>query len=803
MFSSILNKFLIIIVSCFLFPFTNNTICGQSIQGAKFQMSSTRDQYLQEKIYVHTDRSFYLCGEILWFKAYITNAADKHPISLSKVMYIEVLDKFNQPVLQSKIELKNGSGNGSFYLPSSVSSGNYLVRGYTNMMKNFSADQYFQKKITIVNTSNNLDSLSHRKPDNYNAVFLPEGGNMVNGIESVIGFKTNDTKNNGTDSEGFIVDQHKDTVARFQSLKFGMGHFSLKPENGKQYSAIINFKDGSSITKRLPEASESGYVMKVADSGNNLEILVAKKDIQILSDVFIVIQNNRRVNFAQSLKIENGKGFLRIEKNSLKEGISQITVFDSDKKPVCERLYFKRPQNKMQIIANGQKGEYKTRNKVLIDLSTTINSQMTTANLSASVYRLSDFQSSDQENIFNYLWLSSELKGNIENVNYYFENNNATTNEALDNLLLTQGWRTFNKENDSTDVIHVPEYAGHFITGKVINEITNEPAANIPVYLSVPGRRIQLRVGISDSKGLVHFEMKDFYGRNQIVLQTNRETDSIYHVEIFSPFSEKFSANALPQLEISKKLTDDLTDRNIHTGVQNSYHENELMKIKKPVVDSMPFYFQPYKTYNLGDYTRFTTMEEVLREYVLEINVRRSGSKYRLANFNAPAFALRDIQYAEPIFANNPFVLLDGVPVFDMNKIIAYDPLKVQKLEVVAQKYHLGTLIADGIASFTTYKGNLEGFTLDPHDIVLDYEGLQEQRIFYSPQYATEMEKNSRMPDFRELLFWSADLKTNAKGNEQFSFYTGDLPGRYFVEVQGLSTNGFAGTYNFTFDVEK
>ena len=153
-------------------------------------------------------------------------------------MYIEVLDKFNQPVLQSKIELKNGSGNGSFYLPSSVSSGNYLVRGYTNMLKNFSADQYFQKKITIVNTSNNLDSLSHRKPDNYNAVFLPEGGNMVNGIESVIGFKTNDTKNNGTDSEGFIVDQHKDTVARFQSLKFGMGHFSLKPENGKQYSVL-------------------------------------------------------------------------------------------------------------------------------------------------------------------------------------------------------------------------------------------------------------------------------------------------------------------------------------------------------------------------------------------------------------------------------------------------------------------------------------------------------------------------------------------------------------------------------------
>jgi hypothetical protein len=801
MFSSIVNKFFGVILTSLLFPFAGATF-GQSLQVAQFKNEISNER-LQEKIYVHTDRSFYLCGDILWFKAYVTNAADNRPLSLSKVVYVEVLDRLNQPVLQSKIEVKDGSGNGSFYLPFSVSSGNYLVRAYTNMMKDLPAEKYFQKKITIINTSKNLDSLSIGKPINYEANFFPEGGNMVNGIQSVIGFKINDNKNKGADAEGFIVDQNKDTVARFQSFQFGMGHFSLKPENGKQYTAIINLKDGASITKRLPEAFETGYVMHVAEGGNDLEVSIEEKGIQILPDVFVVIQNNRKVNFAQSLRIENGKGFLRLKKDNLKEGISQITIFDSNKKPVCERLYFTRPKSKMEISANGQKENYKTRNKVSIDFSTKNNSQASPANLSASVYRLDDFNSTEQENIFNYLWLSSELKGNIENVDYYFGNNNAATNEALDNLLLTQGWRTFNPENNSSPFAHVPEYAGHFITGKVINEITHAPAANIPVYLSVPGRRVQLRVCNSDSNGLVHFEMKDFYGPNQIVLQTNRETDSIYHVEIFSPFSEKFTANVLPQFQIPEKLNGDLTDRNIYMNVQNSYHENELMKVEKPVVDSVPFYFQPYKTYKLSDYIRFTTMEEVLREYVLEVNVRRSGSKYRLANFNAPGFALRDVQFAEPIFTNNPLVLLDGVPVFNMNKIIAYDPLKVQKLEVVAQKYHLGTLTAEGIASFTTYKGNLEGYTLDPHDIVLDYEGLQEQRIFYSPQYATESEKSSRMPDFRELLFWAPDLKTDANGKGQLSFYTSDIPGRYLVVVQGLSANGVAGNTNFTFTVEK
>jgi hypothetical protein len=196
-------------------------------------------------------------------------------------------------------------------------------------------------------------------------------------------------------------------------------------------------------------------------------------------------------------------------------------------------------------------------------------------------------------------------------------------------------------------------------------------------------------------------------------------------------------------------------------------------------------------------------MEEVLREYVIEINVRKNGSKYRLGTFNAPGFALRDMQYAETIFEKNPLVLLDGVPVFDMNKIIAYDPLKVEKLEVVAQKYHYGTVTAEGIASFTTYKGNLEGFKLNPHDIVLDYEGLQQKRVFYSPQYATEDQRTSRSPDFRELLFWAPQINTDENGKAQLSFYTGDIPGKYVVVVQGLSPDGLAGSYNFSFDVKK
>jgi hypothetical protein len=92
---------------------------------------------LQEKIYVHTDKNFYLTGEIIWFKLYNTDATFNKPLDISSVAYVEILDKLNKPVQQAKIGLNKGEGNGSFYLPQSISSGNYKLRAYTKLDEKF------------------------------------------------------------------------------------------------------------------------------------------------------------------------------------------------------------------------------------------------------------------------------------------------------------------------------------------------------------------------------------------------------------------------------------------------------------------------------------------------------------------------------------------------------------------------------------------------------------------------------------------------------------------------------------------
>lgn len=799
---------LIIVIFC-IFSFAGLQGFGQLSEIQNSYAKYNRHN-LQEKIYVHTDRSFYLCNEILWFKVYIMNAADNQPMPLSKVVYIEVLNK-QQTVLQAKIAMKNGSGSGSFFLPLSIASGNYQLRAYTSWMKNFSPGHYFEKNISIVNTSRNLDSSAIHESAGYEAGFFPEGGNLVMGLESEVAFKVNDNKNKGIDCKGVIVDQLNDTVTHFKTLQSGMGHFYLNPAEGKDYTAVINFNDGSVIRKALPKAYTKGYVMHVADTGtNDLKISVRSKGLieNISPDIYVIIQNSRHIILARSQRFENNVAALVINKDSLKEGVNGITIFDANKQPLCERLYFKRPENKMLVSAKANKNNYQLRDKVVIDISTANQlEKLLPGNLSASVYRLDSLHQPDHENIFSYLWLSSELKGDIENPEYYFKNENAKVNEALDNLMLTQGWRKFDWEkvlqNKIPAFAYVPEYSGHIITGKITNKATKTPASGVLVYLSVSGRRVQLKGCISDSMGMVHFDMKDFYGPSQIVMQTNTRDNSIFQLEIFNPFSENFSGDSIPSFFVSESSAEYLQSRNLHVHVENAYHEKDLQKLKTLQIDTLPFYNKPFKTYLLDNYTRFTTMEEVMREYVDEINVRRSGKQYKFLTVNAPGFALSDKQPALKVFEDNPLILLDGVPVFDVNKIISYDPLKVQKLEIVASKYHWGPISADGIASYTTYKGTLEGYTLDPNDLVVDYEGLQRQRVFYSPDYSSAKEFQSRLSDFRNVLYWSPNVSTNENGKGQISFFTGDVPGKYLVVLQGISPNGDAGSTTLILNAEK
>lgn len=767
---------------------------GQTEKVIQNQLTQYSAQTLQEKLFVHIDRPFYLVGETIWFKVYAIDGASHQPLNLSKVAYIELLDRENNPVVQAKLSLVDAKGNGAVVLPASLNSGYYVLRAYTNWMKNFSADYYFEKQLTVINPFGYLPTPSKDKREaNYEVQFFPEGGTLVENVESKVAFKVNALDGKGIDCLGGVVNQKSDTVVRFSSLKFGIGSFVFTPMPGDTYRAIIKDKMGNVVASHpLPAIKPYGYVVRVSESGDQLQAIVSTAGVP-LQKMYILVHTRQVTKYVGSQFLSSGKAMFFIDKKVLGDGISHITIFDEEKRPVAERLYFKRPTQKLVIDANLDKKQYTPREK--IDLTVSTKSTLT-SDLSLSVYLLDSLQTNDHLDIDSYTWLVSDLKGKIESPQYYFQSEGVETDQAIDNLMLTHGWSRFKWEEvwkgPKQDYTFVPEYGGHFITGKVFQTKTGLPAKNINVFLAAPDRYVQLFIARSDSLGNIRFEVKNFWGAKDLVVQTDTRKDSTYKLEINNPFSEKFSSHSLPFLNLDKSWESQLLTHSINMQTNNVFFPKKT--VVSSVTDSLGFYGKPHEKYFLDAYTRFPTVEEVMREYVPGVMVRRHRGKFHFYVFDR-------IRNTAP-FDEDPLILLDGIPVFDTDKIMAFDPLKIKKLEVIDGRYYLGHLMFKGLVSYSTYKGDLAGFELDSRALVQAYEGMQNKREFYNPKYDNPIARESRLPDFRNLLYWNPDIHTEPDGKKKMDIYASDQQGKYVVVIQGITSDGKTGYTYTTFDVK-
>jgi hypothetical protein len=829
-------KTLILVISTF---FSMNRIIFSIILLTRFFSAQAQ---AEEKIFVHTDKEFYLAGEILWFKLYVVDAASHRQIDLSKIAYVEIISNDQHPALQAKIALDDGLGNGSFQLPFSIHSGNYIFRAHTRWMINSGPEVYFEKIITILNTLRNEDlpaslpnsptTLQNTQANNpntpttvpnitasatspiihppYDVQFFPEGGSLVQGLPNRVAFRIADRSGKGLHCKGSLINAGGDTIAHFQSLRFGMGQFSFTPPAGPPCKALLELDDRTLLTYTLPPSEDKGSTMHVtAGDDDRLTISIHTNTFSGDSVVRLIVHNHKAISAIDQKIIVGGEARFIVDPKKLPDGITVFTVLTGTATPVGERLWFRRPAS-LNMDLHADKEQYKRREKVTLNLSVADTSANTSHsptppqfNASIAVVLQDSLQSTGQEDILNYLFLSSELKGTIDSPAYYFSNN-PEVRETTDLLMMTQGWRKLRQTgsgprytvSDSgytlSGPLHNPEYAGLLVTGKVTDRRTDAPASGIFAWLSVPDQKFRLASAISNKDGELQWDLGMLYGAHELVVQTGDSImDRRYRIDLSASFANPPTQTAPPPLKWPA-VKDQLILHSIGAQAQNAYQPDRRLHFSRPLIaDTLAFYGRPGKSYRLDDYTRFTTMEEVMREYVREVRVRNTRGNF--------AFYVQADQANELFFESRPLVLVDGVPVSDINNIIQFDPLKFNKIEIVPKRYLLGDSVYSGIISYSTYNGDLSGFPLDRNAYILDYEGLQLHREFYSPVYDTRDQQTSRIPDLRNILYWSPDITTNASGKCEVSFYTSDLPGRYTVIVQGITSTGQAGSIRTSF----
>ncbi|TCC93400.1 TonB-dependent receptor [Pedobacter frigiditerrae] len=806
------TKFNLIVLSLLTIIIFGFKIDDTPLEKLLKQLAKITATYPQEKIHLHFDKPYYVIGEDIWFKAYVVTAEKNEPSLLSKVLYVDLINNKNQILKKSTISMDKGFGYGNFSLLDSLGSGTYKVRAYTNYMRNYDDQFFFEKFVTIGNILDPIiaNKTKEKKVD-LDLQFFPEGGNLIKGIRSKIGVKAVTSDGLGANLSGYIINRNKEKVAEFKTVHAGMGIFALTPQASEKYTAIVTLADGTSKLFDLPSVMETGYALAVNAISDNINIRISSTaDLVDSKDVYVVAQANGVIYASFTSKVDKPSLSASIPKKNFPTGMVHITLFNSISKPVAERLIFVNHNDELRIeIKNTENAIIKKKSTINM-VATDISGNPVDGSFSVAVTDVSKvaINEDEEKTILSNLLLTSDLKGFIEMPNYYFNTANADRESHLDNLLLTQGWRRFLWQDlineKDTEITFRPEQSLE-IAGKV-SSLGNKPMPNakITMFSKTKGYPLLLDT-VSDANGNFVFDMLDIPDSAAFILQAKQGKDNKNINLKVNPYpvinNNKYTGNAIDistYVEDTKTMFNELNKFNLlDKGILLNTVNIVGIRALKPLINI------PNSANASGAADRVVKSDQL----AYETNILTAFSKiggvlvkngmiYRASNRTISL-----TQSAQPML-----IILDGVYVKQAEQpgfISSMNPLDIEGIEVLTSNYNTSVYGEDGywgIVYITTKNGSTGVNPPSTNTTSVRNRGFTIKKEFYSPNY-DDPKINQQMLDLRSTIYWDPNVNTDAKGIANFSYFSASSPTTYRIIIEGMDAFGNIGRKIFTYKV--
>ncbi|RYY35784.1 MAG: hypothetical protein EOP46_08825 [Sphingobacteriaceae bacterium] len=342
--------------------------------------------------------------------------------------------------------------------------------------------------------------------------FMPEGGSLVAGLTSKVGFKAIGEDGNGADVNGSVHDENGSVAAAFKTNYKGMGSFTFSPLKGHVYTATVILPGGILKAYSLPVVKPSGVVLGVNNIPGRDSIIItiqATNDVVLAQTGFSLTALNRNsVCYASAVKFKNSNTIRgAIPKSKFPGGVCRFTLFNNQQQPLAERIIFIPANNELIINAAPDKTVYHPADSVVMHIKVSDKDSLPVqGSFSLSVTDDSQVKtdSANVNDISSYMLLQSELKGIIEEPGYYLNNSTAATATVLDDLMLTQGWVAYKwgqvfAERKAPEFKAEPEIA---VSGVV--KRLNKPQPGIRVSLLSMNPLIT-KDTLTDNKGRFNF----------------------------------------------------------------------------------------------------------------------------------------------------------------------------------------------------------------------------------------------------------------------------------------------------------
>lgn len=772
------------------------------VKAQRFDTLLTRldAEYPQEKLYCQFDKAVYNPGETIWFKAYLFAGNDLSLIS--KTLYAEIIDDKGNLIERKTMPLLQSTAASSFTLPEKITSPVVYVKAYTRWMLNFDSAFLFVKALPVVLAKKSNTKTVKAAPQ-ASLQFFPEGGDLVEGVESRVAFKATDKKGLPVKISGELIDNQSKQITTILSVHDGMGDFLVTPTS---QPFVVKWKDeyGQKHETTLPAAKKSGVVLEVNNLGDKLEFNIKpSNDLDADFDsVTIVGHLQQQLLFTAKAKLRAGKpshGSIAID--GVPAGIAAVTLFNGKGQPIAERIIFLHLQQSSFItdINTALKDLNKRKKNVIqVDVPDTL-----ACNLSISVTDASiNTAIKDADNIISHLLLTSDIKGYVHNPGYYFSGDADSLADHLDLVMLTNGWRRFKWEQvlsgTHPDIKYVPEnYIS--VQGKIFgltaNQLANKELTGI---LTVKNGNYQFMTIPVDRAGNFTVPGLQFYDTAKLYYQFNGDKDKTLTGAASYQVANDFLKPALRSQTDSGWLTgivfpDSIAEQKnkqvnaLILSQRTKFNDLQVLSAvvikakQRSKVDSLNAAYTS-GLFTGGDATTINveddksavgrTILEYLQGKVAGLIISVNGPNASLSwRGGTPALYVNEMQGQVDIIQNTSLTDVAMIKIFPPPFIGAIGGGSGGAIAVYLKKGGARNANVNGL----TYT-NIPGYSVT--------------KEFYSPDYS-QAEQDIDADDYRTTLYWNPFVMTDKTHRRiMLPFYNNDITKKIRVVIEGCNAEG-------------
>ncbi|MFZ4263582.1 carboxypeptidase regulatory-like domain-containing protein [Sphingobacterium sp. HJSM2_6] len=646
--------------------------------------------------------------------------------------------------------------------------------------------------------------------------FFPEGGDLLAAVNKRVSFKAISSHGVGIKVKGKIIDSKKTELATFEDLGLGMGSFMLNPVFGETYKAVVSFENGTEKTFDLPAVVQNKInVVYVSQDTANISIGLVTNDTYFKTienkPFYIFGQLNGHLVYGAQISIKSSSVAIKVPLKQLPNGIIQLTLMSAAGEPISERLVYIQPQKFIGIQVKTDKPTYAKKDLVKLKLNLDTHVDSIPASFSVAVIDETKVPYEDDKDrgIISNMLLTSDLKGFVEQPNYYFNPANENRLEALDALLMTQGFRRF----DYNDLIkgklpalrYMPEL-GISISG-ILRQNTGRTQPGAGLLLTIPGAGVK-KDAYTDQQGKFVFQNLVF--RDSLKATVNARSNENYRNLVIT-----MDATEFPKIDENnpyKGLFIPNIDENLEAYLDNSKKEFRTSNLIEEVVitkavekkqtskdfSNLTGLSMPEHTIDGSRFAGCNVLSMCLNTFLTGVTYDVNTLKYYVTrNYNQGSRV--PVQF-----------FLNGMPI-DEHTLNSIQVSEIETVEIFL-KDDLGTVRNiyqnDGVVSIITKKekkqprmtmAQIEAMLPKSNVIDLFPLGYVKQRKFYMPKYSTAESKNTN--DYRTTVYWNPEIEVLSKGEIDLEFYNADGAGKYKVIVEGNDISGNVGRQIYYYEV--